>query len=152
MYSIKIESKPSKCKDCLFCRDTKQGVYGCSGSDYCSIRIKLIEDVYKIQSWCPILKNKEKPSQLNFSYEKEDEEYTANGTNNQYEISLFENNHEMVLFVTPSLESIARRESKTTLKYNSKKYKRLLNEIIKEAQLYENSCYAPVRAKRKDVK
>ena len=76
MYSIKIESKPKKCKDCLFCRKTNPAVIGCTGH-YCSVKIRPIGNVYKVSSWCPILKSREKPTQLQFSYNKNRDDYEA---------------------------------------------------------------------------
>ncbi len=151
MYSIKIEDKPKCCNDCLFCHEVRPVIFMLTRY-FCAIKTMALEDKYKLAPWCPILKNKEKPTQLQFSCDIDDEHYIAKGTNNRYDIDLFDNRHDMTLFVGPNAKIIAKKESKTILKYNSKKYKRLLNELIEEAQQYENSCYLPIRAKRKDAK
>ena len=150
MYSIKIESKPKQCKDCLFCRKTNPAVIGCTGY-YCSVKIRLIEDVYRVSSWCPILKSREKPTQLQFSYNENRDEYEAKGTNAEYTIAFFAFDNNMTLCVRPSTEILIMKEGKRKLKPGNKEFKEILNELIEEAQQYENSCYAPVRAKRKDA-
>ena len=148
MYSIKIESKPTKCEDCLFCRKTNPAVIGYSGK-YCSITIKPIGNDYKVSSWCPITKNDEEPSTLVFKYKRATEDYVAKGTNNEYSITFWE--HDNDLSLTPSFEIITIKHGTKKLKTGNKEFKKLFNELVEEAQLYENSCYAPVRAKRKDV-
>ena len=150
MYSIKIKSKPTKCKDCLFYRETNPAVIGYSGR-YCSIRIKLIENDYKVSSWCPITKNNEEPSTLVFKYKRATENYVAKGTNNKYSITFWEHDNDLSLSVTPSLEIITIKNGTKKLKTGNKEFKKLFNELVEEAQLYENSCYAPVRAKRKNA-
>ena len=57
----------------------------------------------------------------------------------------------MSLRVRPGTEILTIKHGKRKLKRGNKEFKEILNELIEEAQQYENSCYAPVRAKRKDA-
>jgi len=148
MYSIKIEDKPKCCKDCLFCHEVRPVIFMLTRY-FCAIKTMAIEDKYKLAPWCPISNKKPTPATLSFAYDKKEKEYVAKGTGCSYTIEL--NREDDTLFLYVENWRIGRRTSKSKIKPNTKEFKKLFSELVEEAQRYENSCYAPVRAKRKDA-